>query len=200
MPKTPERCQEIREEMRAKILHDSMLYFARNGFAGTKISDLAKHIGIAQGTIYLYFKSKEDLFNEIFALISNKKEIKELKLISLAPVSAKQKINTLSKSVMEKLERDESYAAKVALNTQVLFEKNDFASEYSTYQSDLYKYTARIIEQGQKDGCAVDGSPMKLADFYWGVVYLYALKRLFTSKYEMITAADLARTLLKDKK
>ena len=56
MPKTPERCQESREEMRTKILHDSMLYFARNGFAGTKISDLAKQIGIAQGTIYLYFK------------------------------------------------------------------------------------------------------------------------------------------------
>ena len=59
MPKSPEKCQEIREETRSKILHDSMLYFAKNGFAGTKISDLAKHIGIGQGTIYIYFKSKE---------------------------------------------------------------------------------------------------------------------------------------------
>lgn len=40
MPKSAERCREIREEARAKILHDAMLYFARNGFAGTKISDL----------------------------------------------------------------------------------------------------------------------------------------------------------------
>ena len=46
MPKSQERCQEIREEVRSKILHESMLYFAKNGFAGTKISDLAKHIGI----------------------------------------------------------------------------------------------------------------------------------------------------------
>ena len=59
MPKSPEKCQEIREETRSKIFHDSMLYFAKNGFAGTKISDLAKHIGIGQGTIYIYFKSKE---------------------------------------------------------------------------------------------------------------------------------------------
>lgn len=198
MPKTPERCQEIREEMRAKILHDSMLYFARNGFAGTKISDLAKQIGIAQGTIYLYFKSKEDLFSEISSLISSEKEIKELKLLSLAPIPAKQKIKTLSKSIMEKLTQDDSYAAKVALNTQVLFEKSDFVSAETTYQSDLYKYTAKIIEQGQREKSAVDGSPMKLADFYWGVIYLYALKKLFTSKYKMITAEDLARTLLKD--
>ncbi|MDE7439150.1 MAG: TetR/AcrR family transcriptional regulator, partial [Clostridia bacterium] len=58
MPKTPERCQEIREETRKKILHDAMLFFARNGFAGTKISDLADYIGIGQGTLYIYFKSK----------------------------------------------------------------------------------------------------------------------------------------------
>lgn len=41
--------------MRNKILHDSMLYFARNGFSGTKISDLAKHIGIGQGTMMKRF-------------------------------------------------------------------------------------------------------------------------------------------------
>lgn len=198
MPKTPERCQELRDEMRNKILHDSMLYFARNGFAGTKISDLAKHIGIGQGTIYLYFKSKEDLFNEVFNLINNKKDIAELKLLSLAPISAKQKIIRLSKSIMDKLAEDESYAAKVTLNTQMIFEQHNFASEDTTYQTDLYKYTAKIIEQGQKEKSAVSGSSMKLADYYWGVVYLYALKKLFTSNYEMITVADLARTLLKD--
>ena len=49
MPKTLEQCKKIREEMRAKILKESALYFARYGFADTKISDLAKHIGIGQG-------------------------------------------------------------------------------------------------------------------------------------------------------
>ena len=38
---------------------------AKNAFGDTKMSDLAKHIGIGQGTIYLYFKSKEELFEEI---------------------------------------------------------------------------------------------------------------------------------------
>ena len=66
MPKSQERCQEIREETRNLIIRKSILYFARNGFAGTKISDLSKHIGIAQGTIYIYFKSKEELYDEIY--------------------------------------------------------------------------------------------------------------------------------------
>lgn len=198
MPKTPERCQEIREETRKKILHDAMLYFARNGFAGTKISDLADYIGIGQGTLYLYFKSKEDLFKEIFVVCNNDREMKELKMLSRLPISAKNKIHKLSKTIIDKLEKDENYAAKVTLTTQVLFEKNDFMSESTTYQSEIYQYTAQIIEQGQKEKSVVDGSSMKLADFYWGIVYLYALKKLFTTKYETITVADLERVVLKD--
>ncbi|MDE6627577.1 MAG: TetR/AcrR family transcriptional regulator [Lachnospiraceae bacterium] len=198
MPKSQERCQEIREETRSKILNDSMLYFAKNGFAGTKISDLAKHIGIGQGTLYIYFKSKEELFNEIFALTNSSKDIKELKILLNLPISAKKKIQKLSNSIMTKLIQDDVYAAKVALNTQMMFEQKDFVSAETTYQSELYQITEKIIKQGQKEGSVVDGLPMKLADYYWGVVYLYALKKLFTTKYEMISDEDLARVLLRD--
>lgn len=198
MPKSQERCQEIREETRSKILNDSMLYFAKNGFAGTKIGDLAKHIGIGQGTLYIYFKSKEELFHEIFALTNSSKDIKELKILQKSPMSAKKKIKKLSNSIMTKLIEDDAYAAKVALNTQMMFEQKGFISAETTYQSELYQITEKIIKQGQKEGSIVDGLPMKLADYYWGVVYLYALKKLFTTKYEMISDKDLARVLLKD--
>lgn len=198
MPKSPERCQEIREEMRARILHDAMLYFAKNGFAGTRISDLAKSIGIGQGTMYLYFKSKEDLFHEIYSMIDNRKETQKLKLLAGLPLSARQKIHKLSEFLMDRLERDESFAAMIALNTQAMLEKNDFACEDFFDQSDWYQYTTNIIKQGQKEKSVVSGSPMKLVDYYWGVVYLYSLKKLFTAKYEIITAYDLERILLED--
>lgn len=198
MPKSQERCQEIREETRSKILHNSMLYFARNGFAGTKISDLAKHIGIGQGTLYVYFKSKEELFNEIYTLTNYSEDIKNLKILVHLPVSAQKKIRELSKSIMANLMQDENYAAKVALNTQMTFEKKEFVSEETIYQSELYQLTEKIIIQGQKEGNVVDGIPMKLADYFWGVVYLYSLKKLFTTKYELISEEDLARILLKD--
>lgn len=198
MPKSVERCQEIRKETRTKILHDSMLYFARNGFAGTKISDLAKYIGIGQGTLYVYFKSKEELFNEIFVLINNSKDINDLKKLMYLPIPSKKKIQKLSKDVMTKLIQDETYAAKVALNTQMMFEKKCFSSTDSTYQSELYRITEKIIQKGQKEGSVVSGVPIKLTDYYWGVVYLYALKKLFTTEYEMISEGDLARLLLKD--
>lgn len=200
MPKSQERCQEIREETRSKILNESILYFAKNGFAGTKISELAKHIGIGQGTLYIYFKSKEELFSEIFALINSSKEIEELNNLIRLPLSAKRKIRKLSNRIMTRLMQDDIYAAKIVLNTQMMLEQKDFVSAETTYQSEIYQITEKIIKQGQKEGSVVEGLPVKLADYYWGVVYLYALKKLFTTKYRMISEEDLSRVLLKDER
>lgn len=198
MPKSKERCQEIREEMKNTILQKSLLYFARNGFAGTKISDLSKNIGIGQGTIYVYFESKEELFQEILKVADSNEMLKKMKLLVSMPISAKKKMCMLSETVLKRLEEDETFAAMITLNTQMLLEKNEaYSSEEITYQTELYNYTSKIIEQGQKEKSMVTGSSMKLADYYWGVVYLYSLKRLFTSEYEMISVDDLERTVLK---
>jgi len=201
MPKSKERCQEIRDEMRNTILQKSLLYFARNGFAGTKISDLSKNIGIGQGTIYVYFESKEELFQEILKIADSNEILKKMKLLATMPVSAKKKIRMLSETILKRLEEDETFAAMIALNTQMLLEKNAvYSSEETTYRTELYNYTAQIIEQGQKEKSMVDGASMKLVDYYWGVVYLYSLKRLFTSEYEIISVDDLDRTVLKGEK
>ena len=99
---------------------------------------------------------------------------------------------------MKRLREDELFAAKVALNTQMILEQSkSFSMNETGYQSELYACTAKIIEQGQREGTMAEGSCMKLADYYWGVVYLYSLKRLFTTKYEMISVEDLERTVLK---
>lgn len=198
MPKSKERCQEIRAEMRSTILQKSLLYFARNGFAGTKIGDLSRSIGIAQGTIYVYFQSKEDLFQEILKIADSQETVQQMEQLASLPIPAKQKIRILSETILSRLEADETFAAMIALNTQMLLEKNEaYASGETTYQTNLYDYTAQIIRQGQQEQSMVAGSPMKLADYYWGVVYLYSLKRLFTTQYEMISAEDLERTVMK---
>ena len=53
------------------------------------------------------------------------------------------------------------------------------------------------IGQGQKEKSMVAGSAVKLADYYWGIVYLYSLKRLFKTEYEMISVEDLERIIVK---
>ena len=81
MPKTKEQCVKIREETKAKILTEAIKFFSINVFDGTKISDFSKSIGIAQGTMYRYFKSKEELFNKVLKIANNEKEIKRLHLL-----------------------------------------------------------------------------------------------------------------------
>jgi AcrR family transcriptional regulator len=199
VPKSAERNKEIREQTRETILHKSMRYFAKHGFAGTKIGDLARHIGIGQGTMYIYFESKEALFQEIQKRIYAEQDIKNLKLLSRMPISARKKIRRLSDTVLQKLENDDDFAGIIVLNTHITLEQDASRSTAdTTYQLELYKYTAKIIEQGQKEGSVVAGNPMKLTDYYWGVVYLYSMRKLFTTKYEMIDSGDLERTILKE--
>jgi AcrR family transcriptional regulator len=52
-------------ERRDAILAAALEEFAVNGFAGTRLDDIAKRAKIAKGTIYLYFADKETLFQEL---------------------------------------------------------------------------------------------------------------------------------------
>ena len=189
MPKSKEQCERMREDMRSKILKESSLYFARNGFGDTKISDLAKHIGIGQGTIYLYFKSKEELFDEIRAAADNMEELKKIKLLKKLPVPAKIKIDKVSEEVCRLLAEDEAFCVRITLQTQLLLESEDMHTE------DLYKELAAIIKQGQKEKSFIKEDPMYLADLYWGNVYLFALKRLFVKDITPLKKETLNRLL-----
>jgi AcrR family transcriptional regulator len=56
------RAQEAREARRAQILAGATAVFAARGYHGTSVSDLVEAAGIARGTFYLYFESKEQIF------------------------------------------------------------------------------------------------------------------------------------------
>src|SRR5437667_1275842 len=55
-----------RADKRERILDAAERSFARHGFFAAKVSDVAKEAGVADGTIYLYFKSKDDLLISLF--------------------------------------------------------------------------------------------------------------------------------------
>lgn len=55
-----------RKEARpAEILEAALAEFAKNGYAGARLEDVAERAGIAKGTIYLYFKNKHELFEGV---------------------------------------------------------------------------------------------------------------------------------------
>lgn len=198
MPKTKLQCEQIRGKMRKKILNLALIYFAKNGYAGTKISDLAKFIGIGQGTLYSYFTSKEELFKTIMdnATIANEQS---LLLIKKASISAADKIIMLSNHMLENIKSDTSLAYMFVINIQYSME-NDFNNSYTkTYEEKPNEILSEIITKGQNDGTVVEGNPYDLADLYWSMVHMIAFKKVFNNNHEIVSAKQLARLILEEK-
>jgi AcrR family transcriptional regulator len=63
-PKHAARAQR-RGERRDAILAAALEEFVARGFAAARLDDVARRAGVAKGTIYLYFRDKESLFQEL---------------------------------------------------------------------------------------------------------------------------------------
>jgi TetR/AcrR family fatty acid metabolism transcriptional regulator len=66
---TAKRAANAREKTNGKyesILRSAIKVFARNGFFNSKVADIAREAGVADGTVYLYFKNKDDILVSIF--------------------------------------------------------------------------------------------------------------------------------------
>jgi len=77
---------------RERILAAAKSVFAEKGFAGTAVADIATRAEIGKGTVYEYYKSKEDLFFAVFEWF-----------IEQGAAAAKVEIAVLGQSVSERL-------------------------------------------------------------------------------------------------
>lgn len=64
-PRTKKQFEEIREEKRSLIMQTALEHFSLNGYHATTVSHIARHAGISKGLMYNYFRSKEELLQEI---------------------------------------------------------------------------------------------------------------------------------------
>lgn len=67
----------LKDENKIHQIHGAaMKLVIKTGFSALKMADIAREAGIATGTLYIYFSSKEDLINDLFLV--TKKEIAEV--------------------------------------------------------------------------------------------------------------------------
>ena len=62
----PARRQPGAGDKRTAILDAATRVFARHGFFNAQVADVAREAGVAAGTVYLYFRNKDDLLTSIF--------------------------------------------------------------------------------------------------------------------------------------
>src|ERR1700704_3904064 len=65
LPKPVSNRAERTAERRAAIIEAALDEFISRGFTATRIDDVARRAGVAKGTIYLHFKDKESMFEEL---------------------------------------------------------------------------------------------------------------------------------------
>jgi len=59
------RFQRRKEDRPAEITEAAVAEFSAKGYAATRVGDVAKRAGVSKGLLYLYFKTKEDLFKSV---------------------------------------------------------------------------------------------------------------------------------------
>lgn len=126
-----------------------MKVFAEQGFFQSTISQIAREAGVADGTIYLYFKNKDDILLQFFGY-KTKQVFQSFREELDKADSARGKLCNLIRRHLEEFQNDKNmavvYQAEARSNSR-LVEKQ--LREMSKMYLDL---TAEIIEQGQEEG------------------------------------------------
>jgi TetR/AcrR family fatty acid metabolism transcriptional regulator len=136
-------------DKRDRILRAAVRVFARNGFHATRVSEVAKAAGVADGTIYLYFKSKEELLVSLFEdrvekLLTYMRE--ELPKEESAPGRLRAVINMQLGLLESERELAEIITVIIRQSTRLL--KEFAAPRFLAYLDAI----ARIIAEGQASG------------------------------------------------
>lgn len=149
-----------RGDKRARILESALRVFASKGFFGAKVSDIATDAGVADGTIYLYFKSKDDLLISVF----ENQMIKVNQMLSEAIAKATTPRAKLGAFVRVYFELVEAHPHATEVITLELRQSEKFMREYSNPRfGEFLKILAGVVDEGQKAGAFRTDLPAPVA-------------------------------------
>jgi TetR/AcrR family transcriptional regulator, fatty acid metabolism regulator protein len=94
---------------RALILRAATRVFARHGYFNAQVADLAREAGVAAGTVYLYFRSKDDLLASIFERVMRDARA-EARAALKGIDNPIERLRTLARLHLDRLGRDRDLA------------------------------------------------------------------------------------------
>jgi TetR/AcrR family fatty acid metabolism transcriptional regulator len=136
-------------DKREAILRAATKVFARSGYFNSKVADVARVAGVADGTVYLYFKSKEEILRSIFdrgvgEVLSEASE----RINALA--DPREKLREIARLHLERLgaNRELAIVFQVELRGSTKFMEEFSAAGLAEY----LRLIRETIEQGQRSG------------------------------------------------
>src|ERR687891_1386191 len=136
-------------DKREAILRAAISVFAHSGYFNSKVADIAREAGVADGTVYLYFKSKEEILRSIFerntsdAVRAGREELAKIE-------DPREKLRRIARRHLERLgaDRDLAVVFQVELRGTTKFMEEFSAAGFAEYLA-LIRST---FEEGQRAG------------------------------------------------
>ena len=166
---TVERKEREKQQRRKSIIDAAEKIFFQKGFDNTTMDEIAEEAELSKGTLYLYFKSKEELFLEIikrgekiltdlfFKAIKRKRSgLSKVKAIGEAFIEFSQKYKDYNKAYMTDYPKIQDY-------------KNEVNYSCKQNNNDSYSIFIEVIKEGIADGSIRKNvDPVKTSLLLWG--------------------------------
>ena len=172
-----------------RILDAAISVFAEQGFFQSTIAQIAKEAGVADGTIYLYFKNKDDILVQFYQY-KTRQIFERFREAVDKPASAEEKLRCLIRVHLQEFQKDRNMAIVYQAEThQNRTLGNELIKEMSKMYRDLI---SEVVELGQEEGTI-------RRDLYMGLVKRFingAVDEVINSwihsggKYDLVTMAD----------
>ncbi len=135
------------EDKRRSILAAAIRVFARSGYHGARVGDIATEAGVAHGLLYHYFASKEEVLETVFR--ENFGELLDrFRAVEGADEPASEKLEGIAKILLRTWRNDPDLVTvmvrEVARSPQLQAQVEEVREAFAIVQ--------RVIEQGQAEG------------------------------------------------
>ncbi len=179
------------------ILRAATRVFARNGYFNSKVADIARAAGVADGTVYLYFKSKEEILHSIFdrsvggAITEGRRQLEVI-------TDPREKLRRIAHLHLERLgaDRDMAVVFQVELRGSTKFMEEFSAAGFAEYLG-LIRET---FEEGQRAGVFRAAlNPKIVAKVFFGALDEMATNWILSRRrYKLAPLADTVLDIILD--
>jgi AcrR family transcriptional regulator len=188
-----ERKERERERRRQQIMVAAKRVFTDKGFSKATMEDIAKEAELSPGTLYLYFKNKDELYASLSLRILQYLMIR-LEHVKAEPFTdATQRLNDLKEAMLDVYEFDPLILINMFHMQSSETLKNlspDLLGQIETLSRNSLKAMANIFEEGIRKNVFVDRHPTAVADILWslfsGIVLWETSKKIINGEKDFL--------------
>jgi TetR/AcrR family fatty acid metabolism transcriptional regulator len=136
-----------RADRRRQILDAAVKVFARSGFHGARVGDIAEEAGVAYGLVYHYFKSKEELLETIFRDTWTQM-LARVREVEASGVDASEQVRQVTALLLRTWRRDPDLVRVLVREVT----RSQHVQQEIEEITEAMKALERIIERGQETG------------------------------------------------